>query len=318
MSSTQVDATPSTPLLAARAATLAVGGAIALSDVTFSAGGDRVLLTGDYEALFGALTCVPVGARAALADSTAEPRGAAEVVSGELAIASLRVDDAAAHLDRVGGAPLDPALPLDWTTDAYVTWSARLGGSTRRKAAELAAAALEVVGLKTRARVALRSMPVHERRAAVLAQAIVLSPDVLVAESPSFGLSGVALGYVMEALARATIGRAAIVCAPRLDATPADAELARGATHVVLLARGQVVLDGHPAELGANARLFRLVVVDGAERLASELAEDGLALRQHGAAHFSVAIPEGSSSRALVRAVARARASVLEMIPVWG
>src|SRR5205823_1463962 len=113
----------------------------------------------------------------------------AAVVAGVLRVAGRDVADAS-HLRIAGAAPLDPPLPPSYNAEEYVGWSARLAGASKGAARELADNALAKTGLGRVKRRALATLDVAERRALVLAQAIVMSPEVLVAESPLAGLDG--------------------------------------------------------------------------------------------------------------------------------
>jgi ABC-2 type transport system ATP-binding protein len=156
-----------------------------------------------------------------------------------------------------------------------------------------------------------------ERRALILAQAIVAGPEVLVAEAPLAGLEGAAAAFVMTALLAAIEGRRALVSAARLDAGTAEGTLARGASHLVVLAGGDVAVEGPPAELFAAARVISLTVHGDAEALRGELSARGIELRG-GPVRFSARLPEGATPRQILLAAAASRAAVVELVPVLG
>lgn len=320
-----VDAPVSTapPLLDAHAARIAVDDVVALDGITATTRGDRVLCAGDTGALFAALTGVPLSASrrppaaaaAAAVDDALDAPGEARVVAGRLAIAGRDVTRGA-HRAACGVAPLDPPLPLAWTADAYVGWSARLAGETARAAAELAPVALARVGLGAAGKRAIRTLALPERRALVLAQAIATAPAVLIAEDPLVGLDDGAAAFVLAALAGATEGRGALLTTARLDVDGPRGVVVRGATDVLVLLGGELAFAGAFAEIAAGGRTYALTVHSNAEPLREELAARGIALRG-GPTRFCAALPEGATTRDIVLAATRCRAAIVELIPLF-
>jgi ABC-2 type transport system ATP-binding protein len=309
------------PVLAAVEARIAVDGVTAIERLTLTTIGDRVLVAGDPRALFAALTGVPVSssgaARAAPGDEDdAPPPGEACVVGGTLALVGRSVEGGA-HVAVMGAAPLDPPLPARWTAEAYVAWGARLAGVSRWSAGDLATAALARVGLSGARRKALGTLTVPERRALVLAQAAVTGPEVLVAEAPLAGLEGAAASFVLAAITGATEGRKAVLSAVRLSAGTPEGVLARGASHLVVIAGGEIAVEGPPGELFAAARVISLTVRSNAGALRTELLARGIDLRG-GPVRFAAALPAGVTSREILVAATVARAAVVEMVPVLG
>lgn len=309
------------PLLEARGARVAVDDVVAIGDLTCATRGDRVLCAGDAQALVAALIGVQLSSHGpASSDEVAEPEGVARVVAGTLRLDGRDVARGA-HRAIAGGAPLDPPLPASWTAEAYVAWSARLGGAPARAARDLGAAALAKVGLGPARRRALGGLALPERRALLIAAAVALSPAALVLEDPLAGLDGNAAAFVLGAVAAATEGRRALVSVGRLDLSGPAGALVRGASDLLVLSAGELVLAGSPAELDQGLRVYALTVRSQAEALREALARRGLTLKDLGGevgspARFSVALPEGASTREIVGAAAEARAAVVEMTPL--
>lgn len=318
------------PLLQAREARIAVDDVVAMDGLTFDAQGDRVLLIGEVTELVAVLTGVPLAARARREVSEELP-GEARVVGGSLRVAGTSVaggghlaakrggsaggDDAAQRGVTCGAAPLDPPLPADWTAEHYVAWSARLAGASARAAFDLAGPALSRVGLGALRRRVLGALAVPERRALLLAQAIVTSPEILIAESPLSGLEGSAFDFVLAAVAAATEGRRAILSGARLDPGAPESVLSRAASHIVVLLAGEVALEGAPSDLFSAATIFGLTVRSNAEPFRTELASRGITLRG-GPLRFSAALPEGVSSTDILAAAKAANAALVELIPL--
>ena len=314
------DASP--PVLAASEARIAVDGVTAIERLTLTTTGDHVIIAGDPRALFAAITGVPVsssGSRRAAGGSgedDGELPGEAYVVAGTLALVGHSVADGA-HVTVMGAAPLDPPLPPRWTAEAYVAWGARLAGVSRGSAGDFARAALAQVGLGAARKKALGALSLPERRALVLAQAVVTGPEVLVAEAPLAGLTDAAAAFVLAALTGATQGRKAVLSAARLDPGSPEGTLARGASHLVVIAGGEIAVEGPPGELFAAAKVMSLTVLRNAAALRAELLVRGINLRG-GPVRFSAALPAGVTSREILVAATVARAALVEMVPVLG
>lgn len=310
------------PLLTARGARVAVDDVIAIPDLTVTTRGDRVLFVGDVTVLFAALSGVPL-----IAASTEAPpgeltlAGEARVASGELRLLGHDVATQA-HLAVAGFAPLDPPVPKTMTALAYVEWAARLAGIRPRAANEMAAGALHKMGMLRSANRMCATLAPAERRALQLAKAIAHDPQALVAEAPLDRLEGDAASFVMNALAVATEGRKALLSARRVDPGTLEGTIARSATQLVFLGEGGVVAEGAPSSFTGDARVYRLTVATNAEALREALATRGLRLDdgtgRAGGVHFTVALPEGTTTAPLIEAASEARSAVVEMVPLIG
>jgi ABC-2 type transport system ATP-binding protein len=314
------------PLLEAHEARITLDGVIAVDRLTLVTEGDRVVFAGDCGALFAAITGVPrsaggggrVPAGGGDREDRAEMPGEPAVSGGSLLLAGKSVADGS-HLAIAGAAPLDPPMPPRWTAEDYVRWGARLAGTTRGAARDLAAAALARTGLLALRRKATGALSLPERRAVSLAQAIASGPEVLVAEAPLEGLEGAAAAFVRDAVLAAAEGRRLLTSVARLDAGTAEGALARGASHLVVLAGGEPALEGPPGELFAltGARVYALTVRSNAGPLRAALSARGIDLRG-GPVRFSAALPAGTTTAEILKAAQAARAAVVEMVPLIG
>jgi ABC-2 type transport system ATP-binding protein len=303
------------PILHAEDARIAIDDVVAIDRLTVRARGDRVLCTGEIEALFAALTAVPLRSRSSRVEDDELP-GEAHVIAGALLVAGRDVAGYE-HLAVTGVAPLDPPLPPRWTAHDYVTWSARLAGLPRRASRELAASALERVGLSPVLRRPLNTLDVPARRVLLLAHAIVADPAVIVVEAPVAGLDGPAAAYVMNALSRASEGRGAIVSATRLDPATADGDLGRAATDVLVFAGGALVLSGAPEELFAGVRVVGVTIRKNPGPFRDELLSRGMTVKG-GPLRMSVTLAAEGTTKDIVAAASKARAPLVEMFPIVG
>ncbi|EYF04052.1 ABC transporter ATP-binding protein [Chondromyces apiculatus] len=300
------------PLFEAHEVRIAVDDVVAIEGLTCATHGDRLLCTGETQALLGVLLGVPLAARGRR--GAGEPEGEARVVAGTLRLAGREVGRAA-HRSIAGGAMLDPPLPVAWTAEAYVSWSAKLGGGPARAGRDLARAALTKVGLGHAALRQIGGLSLHERRALGLAAAVALSPAVVVLEDPLSGLDGSAAAFVMAAVAAVTEGRQALISVGHLRMSGATGALLQGATDLLVLAEGALVFAGAPAEVSEGRRVYALVTRGQVERLREALEGRGLGVRG-GTTRLLVTLREGMTTRDIVAAAAEARAPLLEMVPV--
>jgi ABC-type multidrug transport system ATPase subunit len=299
------------PVLEAADARIGVDGLVIVDRLSLVTRGGRVVLSGDVNPLFALLMGTP--------SRTASRAEEGTTTAPYLAQGMLRLvgEDVArgAHVSVSGAASLDPATPAGWTATDYVEWGARLAGIPRRDAMELAQHTLRRLGLDATRRKALVSLSVAERRAVVLAQAVVSDPRVLVAEAPLSGLTGAAAAFVLQALVSASEERAALVSVTRLSASSAEGALARAASHLVVLAAGEVAVEGLPAELFRGSGIYALTVRSNVEPFRNELAARGISL-QGGPTRFSATLVPGRASAEILAAAGVAKAAVVEMVPV--
>jgi ABC-type cobalamin/Fe3+-siderophores transport system ATPase subunit len=309
------------PVLLAEQLRIAVGGAVVVDELNLRTRGDRVALGGDVSALLGALLGVP---RPAAAPHGREPGARARVVAGSLRLLGADVGRGEHHT-LAGLAPLDPPLPGRWTLEDYVQAGARLAGAGSRQARDWSAATFERLGLSAARRRLLRSAPLAERRAAVIAQAVVAEPRVLVAEAPLSGLDPRAAAFVTEVLRRATAGRAAVLSFARVLPPGHESEVVATATDLCWLGAGRLLLHGEPREGLTRARWLELTVAANAEGLRQELAALGARL-EGGPQHFLCVMPRDDAAAGgapmaistVLAAAARARAPVARCVPLMG
>jgi ABC-2 type transport system ATP-binding protein len=305
-------------LLTARNARLAVDGVTSIDGLTLCSFGDRVVVVGDATALMGALTCVPLGARPRR-DGSGEPEeaiGEVYVAGGALEVAGANVAEKS-HLRLAGVAPLDPPLPSGYTPVEYVACGARLGGANRRGARDLAERVLADVGMHLAKGRALSSLAKPERRALVLAQAIVGSPAVLIAEAPLSALEGAAADFVRCALEVASRGRRLLASVKCLSPSASEADLARTASYAAVLRGGQLVLEGAPSDVLLSNRAYTVTVPVNADLFRTALASVGADIRG-GPTRFGVLLPRALSPIDILRAASSARAPILELVALVG
>jgi ABC-2 type transport system ATP-binding protein len=312
---------PERPLLVARGVRVAVDDAIAIEAFDLETHGQALLVLGDSAPLLAALGNAPLGMASAWWAARAgrlEPvAGHARIAAGKLELAGRDVATGS-HRAFLGYAPLDPPLPLDITVSAWLDevleLATGLAGHAQSRAArsERIAELVLRIGLVARSATPIRALGLAERRALVLAQAVVAAPSVLVAEAPLAGLDDASAAFVLEALGSASEGRSTIVSVTRPLPGTAEGVLAARASDVAVLASGQLVFSGSASELLLSGRVLRLHVPEGAEALADALVRRGASVRG-GPTRFVVELPEGVGPTEVLLDAAEVSASVVEV-----
>src|SRR5258706_8383324 len=212
------------PLLVARDLRVDVDGTAAIEGATFETHGGSIAVAGDGDGLLRALA------------------GKAEVRAGALAILGLDVGSRA-HFEAgtVGIAPLDPPLPPRFTPGEYLEWGARLAGLDRASARESARRTIGELGLERIAKTQTTSLALCDRRALVIAEAVVSRPRVLVAVAPLAGLSGQDAHFVSAVLEVATRGRRWIASLSNIYGASDENVVAARADELLVFASGRLV-----------------------------------------------------------------------------
>lgn len=133
----------------------------------------------------------------------------------------------------LGGVPLDPPLPLNWSPLEYVTWSARLAGLPPAAATTSATQHCHELGLGAWSSRPLGQLHAVFRRITVLAHALVTAPSLLLLEAPLAGLAPDAASYLVQAISVAIQGRAALITSPPFLPEDPAARLAAAVDHLV-------------------------------------------------------------------------------------
>jgi len=285
------------PLLRARDLRIDIDGAAQIEGATFESRGHSLALLGDGQSLITAIA------------------GRADIRGGLLEIEGLDVAGRAQlRAGTVGLAPLDPPLPPKWTVREYLVWGARLAGQPRLDAQKSAASTLIELGLEAVAGQQLDGLGVGERRAAVLAQAVVTRPRVLVASAPLSGLAGGDAEYVAAAFAAAVRERRWIASLSNLYAGSAEHRLASSADDLLVFAAGRLARQGKLQGIEDGTVGYTLM-------LRSRVAEFREALRARGVEltggpqRFFVELPPRLRPGDLLALSAEIGAPIVELVP---
>jgi ABC-type multidrug transport system ATPase subunit len=239
--------------------------------------------------------------------------GAAEVEAGWLRLAGIDIATGA-HRRKIGLAPLDPPLFESWEAREYLVWGGRLDGLSANDARAAASRTLDRLGIAKLARAPIARLSGAERRALVLAQAVLTEPPLLVAAAPLSGLEREAATFVLEVYERAREGRRWL--ASVFDVSPAGSErpLLERAPEILVFAAGKLVRRGTLRSLEDAGAGYELAVLGAIEPLAALLAERGIVLHG-GPGRYFVDLPASASTHDLLACSIEARTPILSLTP---
>jgi ABC-2 type transport system ATP-binding protein len=297
-----------TATLEAKAARIDLFGQPLLARLELTSHAERVALLGDWSALFRLLS------------------GEAELAGGSLHIAGVPVP-LGVEQGKVGLMRLDPLLPGTWSAEQLLSNSAELAGTAKKAASKLAFQTLERLGLAGLAARRLAHLPLAERRALLLAHAVLTDPAVLCLEQPLLGLDTHAEQAVLGVLERACSGRRLLVAVSDPELSPGSRQLVHTCTERLRLSAGVVLpeLENAPAPARVTATVCR-----NHQAFADALGQRGLVARAtHEASmlnaltsaaagpcwRYLVELPAGSTAPVLDAAL-ETEAGLVELIPL--
>lgn len=293
--------------LEAKAARIDLFGQPLLARLELTSHAERVALLGDWSALFRLLS------------------GEAELAGGSLQVAGVPVP-LGVEQGKVGLMRLDPLLPGTWSAEQLLSNSAELAGTPKKAASKLAFQTLERLELAGLAARRLAHLPMAERRALLVAHAVLTDPAVLCLEQPLLGLDTHAEQAVLGVIERACTGRRLLVAVSDPELSPGSRQLVHTCTERLRLSAGVVL-----PELGntpAPAR-FTATVCRNHQAFADALTQRGLVARAtHEASmlnaltstaagpcwRYLVELPAGSTAPILDAAL-ETEAGLVELIP---
>jgi ABC-2 type transport system ATP-binding protein len=296
------------PTLEAKAARIDLLGQPLLARLELTSGAERLALLGDWSALFRLLS------------------GEAQLAGGSLRIAGADVPLGVVQ-GAVGLMRLESLLPGTWTSEQFLASSAELAGTPAKTAPKLAFETLEQLGLVELGPRRLAHLPAAERRAVLIAHAVLTNPRVLCLEDPLAGLDTHAENCVLAVIAHASADRRLLVAVSAPGLSPGARQLVQSCTERLRLAAGVVLpeLGDTPAAPRVTATVSR-----NHQAFAAALSARGLT---HHATHeagmlnaltsnaagpcwrYLIELPAGSSAEVLDAAL-ETEAGLVELIPV--
>ena len=218
--------------------------------------------------------------------------GLLEPTSGEAVVAGLQPTRRAARLEirkRVGYMPESDCLLPGMTAVEIVSSLGRLTGLTRQDAITRAHEVLDYVELDEARYRALDGYSTGMKQRLKLAQALVHDPEFLLLDEPTNGLDPAGRRHMLslvEDLGR-NQGKNVLLCSHLLP------DVERTCDNVVVLVRGQAILQGSIAELtAAEEQRYHVEIEGDPAALTAALQGDGYAVDADGST-LTVTLPHG-------------------------
>ena len=240
--------------LVAHAARIDLGSRPLLTQLNVKTDATRLALLGDWTPLFRLLS------------------GEAELAGGSLSVCGIAVP-AGVQNGSIGVMRLDPPLPPAWTTERLLTSSAELCGIPHKSAERATFKTLDALGLMSLSGKRLGHLPAAERRALLVAHAVLTDPKALCLEQPLAGLDTAAEQLLLAVIERASQGRRLIVALGDVSLNAGDRELSARCEEHLRLTAGVVVSES--AEPKASSRVTATICRNH-HAFAEALAQRGL------------------------------------------
>jgi ABC-type Na+ transport system ATPase subunit NatA len=240
--------------LEARAARIDLVGQPLLSRLDVKSDAERLALLGDWSALFHLLS------------------GEAELAAGTLQIEGVEVP-LGVEQGRVGLMRLDPLLPGTWSAEQLLASSAELSGTPQKPAQKAAFQTLEQLGLLSLAARRLAHLQLAERRALLVAHALLTDPRVLCLEQPLAGLDSHGEAAVLAVIERASAGRRLLVAVGHAELGAGSRQLVQSCTERLRLVAGIIVPE---LANGSQAGRVTATVCRNHQAFAAALSARGL------------------------------------------
>ena len=262
------------------------------------------------------------GERVVLAGAGAQAVGATLANQAKLVEGSVLLDGhdvgKGEHIGKVGVAPLDLPLPPRMTASGYIALSLRTAGVGSSVASLAAASNLADLGLSALATRRTESMAVPERRAVLLAAAMIPGADAVVAQAPLSGLEGSASHYMLAVLGQLAKKRRVLATSARLDPTGAERDLILGATHVLLIDRTVLVWSGSAASLMQQGPLV-MISIRGRNHDAFMRALTDEGFTPHGVPpRFALTMPHERTGTDLLALADATDTAIVQLMPLLG
>lgn len=271
-----------------------MGGTPAIEKATFNLPGDSAVVAGDGYALLAAIA------------------GQAQIRAGTLLVLGQPPGGARSRRD-IGLAPLDPPFAPALTVAEYLRSSAQLCMARNADARQCASEVLEELDIRYLHGATIATLSLHERRAIVIAHAVVARPDLVVASAPLSGLWGEPAAYVAQVLRAATRQRKWIVSVASLHAGSPEHTLAVQAQELLVFSSGRLVHTGaSPAQSGTVG--YTVTVRGRIAELRAALRERGLDL-SGGPVRFWLDLPAGTSPSDVLLLSLEVGAPIVELCP---
>lgn len=170
-------------------------------------------------------------------------------------------DEARKARSKIGYLPETPPLYPDLTVDSYLKFVAKLRGVPAREQKLRVAEMVSRLGLNGRERQSVRHLSKGYKQRLGLAQAIIHKPDLLVLDEPTSGLDPSQIIEIRSLIRELGENHTVLLSTHILQ------EVGALCDRVLIINRGELVMDGAPDEIGARMEnRFAVTLEVGGER----------------------------------------------------
>ncbi|MEJ8307017.1 ABC transporter ATP-binding protein [Saccharibacillus sacchari] len=170
-------------------------------------------------------------------------------------------DEARKARSKIGYLPEMPPLYPDLTVDSYLKFVAKLRGVPAREQKLRVAEMVSRLGLNGRERQSVRHLSKGYKQRLGLAQAIIHKPDLLVLDEPTSGLDPSQIIEIRSLIRELGENHTVLLSTHILQ------EVGALCDRVLIINRGELVMDGAPDEIGARMEnRFAVTLEVGGER----------------------------------------------------
>lgn len=197
--------------------------------------------------------------------------------AGTASVLGLSVtDDTIAMRERVGYMPERGGLPPDQTAADFMIYAAELAGIPSRAARQRASDVLTLVGLHEERFRHLGDFSTGMLQRALLAQAIVHDPDLVLLDEPLAGLDPEGRDQMLR-----LIGRLRSFGIHTLVSSHVLTDIESTCDWIVMIEDGRIIQNGTLESLTSGTTV-RVEVLDNAENVETRLRERGATVRRRG------------------------------------
>lgn len=198
--------------------------------------------------------------------------------------------------ERVGVVFERPTFPLKVPVIKFLEYVARLKGSSLKDVNNV----LNIVNLKEHEEKPFSSLSAGLKRRAALAHALLGNPELIIADEITSNLDPVERVRILDEIVR--LKKAHNVSF--LISSHVLSEILRVADRLVVIAKGRVIAEGVPTEIGEGKRVARIRTPDS-EKLSNFIKQQGLNAMAKGV-YVRVVIPTREDEKVLYEALAEA------------
>ncbi|APR99337.1 hypothetical protein [Pajaroellobacter abortibovis] len=279
------------PLLAMENLRLEQGGVVVFDDLSFKTSGQRLLVLGATEHLFGLIT------------------GKLNPTTGRLKLMG-QSPRAAIASRQAAAVSFDSAFPPSWTPQKYAYWSGRLSGLSRKQAKNVAKQALHETGLQEQTK-PLSHLDSFSRYLTQVAAVLATEAPVLLLKEPLANLPYPMAEEFELHLIQYLNAKNWIFF---VEHTPLTSRLMQEADEVVFLISSHQVVQGPPSILASIQRSFFVILHGDRNKFRDQAIAAGASV-ECSSMHLILSLGPQASTRDIFQWAANTSTTVLSLYP---